>query len=267
MAANAAFLISLRVSIGVIADSRIGLRPTISTHRQMVDCLHSQAALPARNNYVIRVLVVDDHPAIRHGLVTLIDAEEDLEVCGQAETFQGGLSSAQALKPDVIVLDLSLPDTSGMELIKAIKAEFPFVAILVVSVHDESRYALRALQAGALGYVMKSDAAATVLQGIRRVYGGEMHVSPSFNDRLMFQVLQGKSGSHSALVDRLSPREMEILELIGLARGTREIAMQLNISPKTVETHRGHMKEKLGLQTTNELIRFALDWTIQQNPD
>lgn len=201
--------------------------------------------------------------------MTLIDAEDDLEVCGQAETFQEGLARARALKPDAIVLDLSLPDTSGMELIKAIKAELPFVAILVVSVHEESKYALRALMAGALGYIMKADAAECVLEGVRKVLAGEIHVSSKFSGSLILQAIRGKQGTGNSLsfVDRLSPREREILELMGRARNTREIGQQLNISPKTVETHRGHMKEKLGMQTTSELLRFALDWVVQKHPD
>lgn len=234
----------------------------------MVDNEYSPSASHARIT-AARVLVVDDHPAIRHGLVTLIDAEDDLEVCGQAETFQEGLARARELRPDAIVLDLSLPDTSGMELIKAIKAELPFVAILVVSVHQESKYALKALLAGALGYIMKADAAESVLEGVRKVLDGEIHVSPKFNESLIFQAIRGQQGNRNSPspVERLSPRELEILELMGHAKSTREIAQQLNISPKTVETHRGHMKEKLGMQTTGELLRFALDWVVQQDHD
>ena len=213
-----------------------------------------------------RVLVVDDHPAIRHGLVTLIGAEDDFEICGEAASFRQGLASALHLKPDAIVLDISLPDTSGIELIKAIRAELPYVSILAISVHDESQYALRALQAGALGYIMKADAAASVLEGLRKVLAGEIHVSPKFSERLIFQVLQGKRNPHGSPVDRFSAREREVLDLLGRGFGTREIAHQLNISPKTVETHRGHMKEKLGVQSTGELVRFALDWVIQQQP-
>jgi DNA-binding NarL/FixJ family response regulator len=232
----------------------------------MVDQVNLQTAPRPRTSKVARVLVVDDHPAIRHGLVTLVDAEDDLEVCGQADTFQEGLASARALRPDVIILDLSLPDTSGMELIKAIKAELPFSAILVVSVHDESKYALRALLAGALGYIMKADAAENVLEGVRKVLNGEIHISPKFSGNLILQTLRDRQPKGNSPVDRLSPRELEILELMGQAKGTREIASQLNMSPKTVETHRGHMKEKLGMQTTGELLRFALDWVVQQNP-
>lgn len=240
----------------------------ISSCRHMVDNEYSPSASHARIT-AARVLVVDDHPAIRHGLVTLIDAEDDLEVCGQAETFQEGLARARELRPDAIVLDLSLPDTSGMELIKAIKAELPFVAILVVSVHQESKYALKALLAGALGYIMKADAAESVLEGVRKVLDGEIHVSPKFNESLIFQAIRGQQGNRNSPspVERLSPRELEILELMGHAKSTREIAQQLNISPKTVETHRGHMKEKLGMQTTGELLRFALDWVVQQDHD
>jgi DNA-binding NarL/FixJ family response regulator len=214
---------------------------------------------------VARILVVDDHPAIRHGLVALIGAESDLEVCGEATNYQEGLACALSLKPDAIVMDISLPDTNGIELIKAIKQEMPFVAVLVISVHDESQYALRALQAGALGYLMKADAAANVLTGLRRVLTGEVHVSPKLSERLIFQVLQGR-GAGISPVDRFSPREREVLELLGQGLCTREIAKQLNMSPKTVETHRGHMKEKLGVQTTGELVRFALDWVIHQRP-
>lgn len=211
-----------------------------------------------------RVLVVDDHPAIRQGLVSLINAEPEFEICGEAESFHEGLTCARLLKPDAVVVDISLPDSSGLELIKVIRAELPHVPVLVISVYDESQYALRALQAGALGYIMKADAAATILEGLRKVLAGELHVSPKFSERLIFQVLQGKKGAVFSPVERFSPREREILELLGRGMGTRDIAARLDISPKTVETHRGHMKEKLGVRSTGELVRFALDWVIQQ---
>ena len=167
-------------------------------------------------------------------------------------------------QPDVVLLDLGLPDADGMELIKILRNEQPGLAILVISMHGESEYALRALRAGANGYIMKSDAASEVVKGLRKVLKGELCLSPAFSNRLIFQIIHAPANMGTSPVERLTQREREVLDLVGRGLGTREIGQRLNISIKTVETHRGHLKEKLRLRTSGELTRFALDWVAQQ---
>lgn len=228
------------------------------------DVAHSgkEGTKSASSDVPLRILVVDDHPAIRQGIIALIHTEGDLTVCGEAETFREALAKARELEPDIVLLDINLPDTNGFELIRVLKTEFPDLPMLVVSVHEETRFALRALQAGASGYIRKADAAGDVLEGVRRVLGGEIFLSQKFANEMIFQITSSGNGRPSP-VERLSPREREVLELLGGGRTTREIGRQLNISVKTVETHRGHMKEKLNLGSSNELTRFALDWAVQ----
>lgn len=209
-------------------------------------------------------MLIDDHPLLRQGVASLIDGEEDLEVCCEAQSYQTGLKGAQEHRPDLVILDISLPDVSGIELIKAIKAQQGCPAILVLSVHEEAEFALRALEAGAGGYVMKTVAPPALLTGMRRVLAGELHVSRQFRDRMIMRVLQKPPGKFQCPTERLSSRQLDVFELIGQGFTTREIATRLNMSSKTVETHRGHIKKKLGLNTTGALIRFALVWTQQR---
>lgn len=213
---------------------------------------------------VRKVVVIDDHPIIRHGMSALINAEKDLEVCAEAETFRTGLDAVRLNQPDAVLLDLGLPDADGVELIKVLRREMPALAILVVSMHSESEYALRALRAGANGYIMKSDAASNVVTGLKKALKGELSLSPTFSERLIFQVIRAPANTGASPVERLTQREKEVLDLIGRGLGTRQVGQRLNISVKTVETHRGHLKEKLRLPTSGELTRFAMDWVAQQ---
>jgi DNA-binding NarL/FixJ family response regulator len=213
---------------------------------------------------VRRIVVIDDHPIMRHGMIALINAESDMQVCAEAETYRTGLDAMRLYQPDAVVVDLGLPDVDGMELIKVLRDEQPALAILVISMHSESEYALRALRAGANGYIVKSDAATNVVAGLRKVLNGELSLSPNFSDRLIFQIIRAPAAPGNSPVDRLTQREREVLELIGQGLGTREVGRRLNISVKTVETHRGHLKEKLKLQTSGELTRFAMDWVAQK---
>jgi len=168
------------------------------------------------------------------------------------------------LKPDVALLDISLPGTNGVELIKLMKAEQPKLPLLVLSMHDESLYALRSLRAGASGYVMKAEALNHVLTALRKVLKGEVYVSEKFSERLIFKAIQSIDGGLGSPVDKLSDRELEVLELLGRGFGTREIANELHLSVKTIETHRAHIKEKLGFKDSGEMVRFSIDWVAQE---
>ena len=211
-----------------------------------------------------RILLVDDHPAFRHGLAALIAEHRDLTVCGQAENAATALELMRRLHPDLVMLDISMAGTNGIELIKLMMAEEPKLLILVVSMHDESLYALRALRAGAKGYVMKVEALDHVVTALRKVLAGEVYVSPRFSERLVFKAIQSLEGGLGSPVDRLSDRELEVLQLLGKGFGTREIARELHLSVKTIETHRAHLKEKLGCKDAGEMVRFAIDWVGQQ---
>ena len=220
---------------------------------------------PANSTQVKRrVLIVDDHPVFRHGITALINAEQDLMVCGEASSSPSALEAMRTLRPDVALLDISLPGTNGIELIKLMKAEQPNLPLLMLSMHDESLYALRALRAGALGYVMKVEALTHVLAALRKVLKGEIYVSPEFSERLIFQAVQSVEGGMGSPVDKLSDRELEVLELLGRGLGTKAIADQLHLSVKTIETHRAHIKEKLGFKDASEMVRFAIEWVAQE---
>lgn len=213
-----------------------------------------------------RILIVDDHPVFRHGVCAMINAESDLEVCGEAGTAPTALDAMRTLKPDVVIIDISLPGSNGIELLKAMKAESPKLPMLVVSMHDESLYALRALRAGALGYVMKGEAVDSILVAIRKVLQGDAYLSPKFSERLVFKAIRSLDEGMGSPVDKLSDRELEVLTLTGRGFGTQDIANELNLSVKTIETHRAHIKEKLGFHDSKEMVRFAIEWVAQQTP-
>jgi DNA-binding NarL/FixJ family response regulator len=213
-----------------------------------------------------RILIVDDHPLFRHGIADLINAETDMEVCREADNAPSALDAIRDFAPDLVTVDISLRGANGIELIKSIRASHPRLPLLVLSMHDESLYALRALRAGARGYIMKQEALDRVMSAIRQVMRGEIYVSPSMSGRMIEEFVQGGGGggSGSAIADKLTDRELEILQLIGQGRGVRQIATELNLSAKTVETHRAHVKEKLNFQSARELARFAVQWVDQQ---
>ena len=206
----------------------------------------------------MRVLIVDDHPLFRHGLSDLVNADPELETCGEAESAPLALDKLRRQQPDLVVVDISLKGTNGIELIKSIKAEHPKLHTLVVSMHDESLYAIRALRAGARGYVMKQEALDQVLSAMKQVLRGEIYVSPSMSGRMINEFVQGNGGG--SITDKLTDRELEVLQLIGQGHGVQQIAHELNLSPKTVESHRAHIKEKFSFQTAREVARFAVQW-------
>lgn len=207
-----------------------------------------------------RVLIVDDHPVFRRGISELISRHGGVTVCGEAENAPGALEAIRHQRPDVVLLDISMPGTDGIELIKIMLAEQPRLIILMLSMHEESVYALRALRAGAKGYLMKQQAADTVLEALRKVIDGGIYVSPQFAERLVFKAIHGSNSDLGSPVDTLSDRELEVLQHLGRRRSTREIAEALHLSVKTIETHRAHIKEKLGFKDADEIVKFAIEW-------
>ena len=206
-----------------------------------------------------RVFIVDDHPLVRDGLANFINQQADLAVCGEAEDSAGAIAGIESCRPDVALIDISLKNESGLELVKILQAQFPEVALIVLSMHDEALYAERALHAGARGYVMKRETTKSVLTAIRRVVEGDIYIS----DRVvnsMARRMSSRKTSAATPVERLSDRELEILERIGKGEEVKEIASALNLSPKTVETHRAHIKEKLHLANARQVARYAVQW-------
>lgn len=206
------------------------------------------------------VLIVDDHPIVRQGLAQLIDREEDLEVCGQAEDAHEALQAIRQLSPDMVIVDIALKDTSGMELIKDLKVRYPNLPVLTLSMHDEAVYGERALRAGAKGYIMKQEATEKVVTAIRRVLAGEVYVSNRMAAKMVSKYVGGGTHTAGSPADALSDRELEVFRMIGEGYGTREMAEKLHLSVKTIETYRAHIKDKLGLQDANELLRAAIRW-------
>ncbi len=212
------------------------------------------------SNSRVKILLVDDHPIVRQGLAELIEQEEDLVICGEAQSGFEALQAIAAAKPDLAIVDISLQGTNGLELIKQIKAGHSDVPVLVLSMHDETLYAERALRAGARGYVMKEEATARLITAIRRVLSGEIYLSERMSARLLSRFVDGAPQIGGSPMERLSDRELEVFELIGRGLGTRRIAEELHLSVKTIESHREHIKEKLKLDSSQELMRHAMQW-------
>jgi DNA-binding NarL/FixJ family response regulator len=207
-----------------------------------------------------RIIIVDDHPLFRKGLNEMIHSDGSFAVCGEAGNAAEAMDVIRKLNPDLAIVDLSLPGANGIELIKNIRAEFSKLPVLVLSMHDESLYAVRALRAGADGYVMKHEAMANVIQAIREVFNGRPYLSPAMAAQVITKFAHRQAEGETDAVERLSDRELEILELIGKGHEVRQIAKLLHLSPKTVETHRAHIKDKLDLKNSREVARFALQW-------
>jgi DNA-binding NarL/FixJ family response regulator len=207
-----------------------------------------------------RIVIVDDHPLLRKGVGQLINNEKDLLVVGEAEDAAKALTAIETSRPDVALIDISLGGASGIELLKNIKARFPKLQVLVLSMHDESVYAHRALRAGASGYIMKQEATEKVLTALRKVLRGEVYLSDRLGARMLNTLVGGRSSSATSPIEALSDRELEVFSLIGQGHGTRPIAEKLHLSVKTIESHRAHIKEKLNLQTATELVHHAIQW-------
>jgi DNA-binding NarL/FixJ family response regulator len=216
-----------------------------------------------RSQRCYRILIVDDHPMMREGLCTLISRERDLIVCGEAETAGEALDALTKLKPDLVLADITLPGPNGIELIKDICALQQDMLILVISMHDESLYAERVLRAGARGYIMKQESGPAMMQAIRQVLAKRIYLSDKMSALILENVV-GKR-TEASPIKRLSDREWEVFQLIGRGRSTVQIAEELHLSPKTVEAHRAHVKEKLDLKTMTELVSFASRWVETQD--
>jgi DNA-binding NarL/FixJ family response regulator len=197
-------------------------------------------------------------------MATLIASQADFEICAEADNAKSGLQAMREKSPDIALVDITLPGTDGLELIKLMLAEQPKLKILVVSMHDESLYALRSLRAGAKGYLMKAEALEQIVAALRKIVAGDLYVTPRFSERLVFRAIQSLEDGMGSPVDRLSDRELEVLRFLGKGLGTRDIAKALHLSVKTIETHRAHIKEKLGFKEAAEMVRFAIDWAVHE---
>lgn len=207
-----------------------------------------------------RVFLVDDHPLVREGLTNLINGQDDLAVCGEAEDSTGAMAGVAETRPDVALIDISLKNESGLELVKNLESEFPLVALIVLSMHDEALYAERALRAGARGYVMKRETTKSMLTAIRRVLGGDVYVSDRVVNVMARRLGSSRKAAASSPVERLSDRELEIFRLLGQGRTTSQIAEDLHLSLKTVQAYCARAKEKFGVNSLAELLRAAIRW-------
>ena len=212
----------------------------------------------------VRILIVDDHPLVRHGLAQLIAGEPDLEVCGEAADAGDALRKVKTSRPHLVIVDISLKTGHGVELIKQIRAHDEQIKLLVLSMHDESVYAERVLHAGALGYVNKREAPQTMIRAIRDVLAGKVHLSSQVSDSMLHRMVDRGETLERSAMDCLTDRELEVFELIGDGKTTREIAAALHLGIKTVETHREHIKTKLNLRNAAELTRRAVQWVMEK---
>lgn len=208
-----------------------------------------------------KVFIVDDHAVVRRGLRALLDEEPDLAVCGEAGSVEEALALIPGAKPDVVIVDLSLPGRSGFELLKVLRDLYPHVRALAFSMHQEAVEAERALLAGARGYVMKEEPPSVLRDAIRRVLDGKIHVSPRMAERLIERSTYRRGSLLASPLERLSIREREVFEMIGRGFSTRQIAASMNLSIKTIETYRAQLKEKLNVRTSTELLQMAVSWT------
>ena len=209
-----------------------------------------------------RVLLVDDHPIVRQGLALLIDREPDLAVCGEADGAHSVFHAITTLRPDLVVLDISLNGPDGLDVLKEIRMKTASLPVLILSMHDESIYAERAMRAGANGYIMKQEATEKVLVAIRRILQGEIYLSDRLTSAMLQQYMRGAVAPRKSPLVNLTDRELEVFRLIGEGRATRQIAEDLHLSVKTIESYQAHIKEKLALHSARELVQHAIEWTV-----
>jgi DNA-binding NarL/FixJ family response regulator len=207
-----------------------------------------------------KVFLVDDHPLVREWLTQLIEREEDLAVCGEAEDAQEALQKIEQTRPDIVVADISLKHTHGLELVKDLQARLPALPVLVLSMHDESLYAERVLRAGAKGYITKQEATKRILQAVRQVLGGQIYISEKMASRMVHKMVLGRADNQKSPIERLTDRELEVFQLIGRGQATRRIAAELHLGIKTVESYRARIKEKLNLEDGTQLLQHAIQW-------
>ncbi len=211
-----------------------------------------------------RVFLIDEHPVCRHGMAQLINGEHDMVVCGEAESTKQALAVIRSARAEAALLDISLQGANGFAAVKELHGEHPNVPILVISGQDESVYALRTLRAGAQGYISKRDGLNQFLEALRKVLSGQIYLNPTYGEQLIVKLARGEEATARSPLDRLSDRELEVLQQVGSGRKTMEIAERLGVSHKTVESHRLHIKEKLGLRDAMEMVRFATNWVNEQ---
>src|SRR4051794_4174828 len=212
-----------------------------------------------------RILIVDDHPLFREGLQQMIERNPELTVCGEAADASEAMKAILELKPDLVLVDISLGGTSGIDLIKDIKTEYEDLPVLVVSMHDESLYAERALRAGAMGYVMKHEPAKTVKAAIRKVLGGDMYLSEKMSSSVINRFMRGEPEQPKSPIEMLSDRELEVFRMLGQGKAVRLIAEELSVTIPTVNSFRNRIKEKLGLKTSTEVMLHAIQWFREES--
>jgi DNA-binding NarL/FixJ family response regulator len=213
----------------------------------------------------VRVVIVDDHPAIRDALGSTINSKMDLELCAQASSADEAFRHIEKLQPDVAVIDISLEDAHGLDLVQNVRTQFPKVQVVVFSMYDENVYAERAIRAGASAYLMKSESTQSVVDAIRSVARGEVYLSRTMASRILSKVATRRSSGPNFAIDELTDREMAVFQMLGEGYSVEEITERLHLSRKTVETYRRRAKEKLGFETVAELLQYAVQWTYGQN--
>jgi len=244
----------------------------------MTQVLHKETATPARAKNLVptaagptvagksRVFIVDDHTMFREGLRQLIEREAGLTVCGDAPDAAEAMHGIRAARPDVVIVDISLAGASGLDLIKDIKVEFEDLPVLVVSMHDESLYAERALRAGAMGYVMKHEPAKTVKAAIQKVLGGDMYLSEKMSSTVINRLMGGQPEPTKSPIEMLSDRELAVFRLLGQGKGVRQIGEELGVTIPTVNSFRNRIKEKLQLKSSTEVMLHAIQWVREESP-
>ena len=212
----------------------------------------------------LKVFVVDDHPIVRQGLAQMINREPDLTVCGEAEEAAPALHAITDVKPDILIVDISLNGPDGLDLLKNVRLRYPSLPVLILSMHDESIYAERALRAGANGYIMKHEATEKVLVAVRQILNREIYVSEKVANRILHHYISGSPTAKQSPLADLSDRELEVFRLIGEGHSTRTIAEELHLSIKTVESYQAHIKDKLSLKNGRELVQHAIQWVMNE---
>jgi DNA-binding NarL/FixJ family response regulator len=207
-----------------------------------------------------RVFLVDDHPLVREWLTQLIQRESDLTISGEAEDTQDALNKIDEARPDIVIADISLKSTHGLELVKDLQVRYPALPVLILSMHDESLYAERVLRAGAKGYITKQEATKKILLAIRQVLSGQIYISEKMASRMVHKMVLGRAEEQKSPIERLTDRELEVFQLIGCGQGTRKIAAELHLGVKTVESYRARIKEKLKLEDGTQLLQQAIQW-------
>lgn len=215
----------------------------------------------------IRVYLVDDHPAIREAVRDTVESTIDMDVCGGSSSSDEAFHDIEEMRPDVVIVDISLNDAHGLDLVQNVRAQYPEVRMVVFSMYDENVYAERAIRAGASGYLMKSEPTRNIVSAIRSAYEGEIYLSEKMSSRILNKVARGQTSEPSFAIDELTDREMSVFQMLGQGHSVEDIQDRLNLSRKTIETYRRRAKEKLGFDTVSELLQYAVQWTYRQGSD